>query len=339
VLVIAVGFAVGVWIRAVVAAWLRRSATGTATGVDDLVLDAVRGPVVLWGTLVGVHAATLLWDLSPGASRLVQRVVVALVIASVSWVGARLAAILVERKLVRSTGLFPSASLIRNAVQSSVLVVGALVLLQTIGISVTPIITALGVGGLAVALALQDTLANLFAGIRVLAAGKIRPGDFVELDSGQRGFVEDISWNQTTIRQLPNLLTVVPNARLAAAIVTNCSLPDPESAVLVPVGVSYASDLARVERVTVDVAREVMREVEGGVPGFEPFIRYNAFGDSSIAFTVILRGREFTSQYLVKHEFIKRLHARYAREGIEIPFPQRTLHFDQSAAAAAARGS
>jgi small-conductance mechanosensitive channel len=96
-------------------------------------------------------------------------------------------------------------------------------------------------------------------------------------------------------------------------------------AVLVEVGVAYSSDLARVERVTIEVGREVMREVEGGVPAFEPFIRYHTFGDSSIQFTVILRTREYTGQYLVKHEFIKRLHQRFRAEGIEIPFPMRTL--------------
>jgi small-conductance mechanosensitive channel len=91
--------------------------------------------------------------------------------------------------------------------------------------------------------------------------------------------------------------------------------------------VHYGSDLARVERVTMEVARDVMKNVTGGVPGFEPFIRYHTFGESSIDFTVILRGREFVDQFLVKHEFVKRLHARYAAEGIVIPFPIRTLDF------------
>ena len=89
---------------------------------------------------------------------------------------------------------------------------------------------------------------------------------------------------------------------------------------------SYDSDLAPVEAVTIAVGKEVMADAKGGVPEFEPFIRYNAFGDSSINFTVILRGREVVDQHLIRHEFIKRLHNRYRAEGIEIPFPQRTVH-------------
>jgi small-conductance mechanosensitive channel len=144
-----------------------------------------------------------------------------------------------------------------------------------------------------------------------------------------------VSWRYTTIRELPNNLTVVPNAKLASSILTNYYLPDLELAVLVPVGVSYASDLARVEAVTVEVGREVMREVAGGVPEFEPFIRYNEFGASSVNFTVILRGREVVDQHLIRHEFIKRLHRRYQAEGIEIPFPIRTLHIRQAPATGA----
>jgi small-conductance mechanosensitive channel len=96
-------------------------------------------------------------------------------------------------------------------------------------------------------------------------------------------------------------------------------------AVLVNVGVDYASDLAHVEQVTSAVARETLRAVPGSVDTFEPFIRFHTFGESSVDFTVILRAREFVDQYVVKHEFVKRLHERYRSEGITIPFPIRTI--------------
>jgi small-conductance mechanosensitive channel len=100
----------------------------------------------------------------------------------------------------------------------------------------------------------------------------------------------------------------------------------------VDLGVHYDSDLQRVEKVTIEVAREVMREVKGGVPGFEPFIRFHTFGDFSINFSVIMRGKEFTDQYLIKHEFVKRLHARYAAEKIVIPYPIRAINYAQEKA-------
>ena len=218
-----------------------------------------------------------------------------------------------------------------------VAVLGLLVILNGLGLSIAPMLTALGVGGLAVALALQEPLANFFAGLFITLAGQIRVGDYVKLESGQEGYVVDFSWRSTRLRMLANNLILVPNAKLAQAIVVNHSLPSPDLAVLVEVGVDYASDLARVERVVVEVGREVMREVTGGVPEFEPFIRYHTFGDSSINFTVILRGGQFVDQYLIKHEFIKRLHARFDREGIVIPFPIRTLAYRTEADGQAAR--
>ncbi|MDH5443584.1 MAG: mechanosensitive ion channel, partial [Hadesarchaea archaeon] len=102
-------------------------------------------------------------------------------------------------------------------------------------------------------------------------------------------------------------------------------LPEPQMACLVQVGVSYDSDLEKVERVTIDVGKKVLKKVTGGVPEFEPFIRYHTFSDFSINFTVILRVKEFVDKYLITHEFVKELHKRYRKEGITIPFPIRTI--------------
>ncbi|HEU5417687.1 MAG TPA: mechanosensitive ion channel domain-containing protein [Streptosporangiaceae bacterium] len=108
------------------------------------------------------------------------------------------------------------------------------------------------------------------------------------------GYVVDTSWRNTTVRQLPNNIVIVPNATLAFSVVTSYHQPEQETSVSVPVGASYDSDLDHVERVTCEVASEVMRDVEGAMPTHEPFIRYSAFADSSINFSVILRAAEVT---------------------------------------------
>ncbi len=137
--------------------------------------------------------------------------------------------------------------------------------------------------------------------------------------------MEHNGWRGVRIKQLPNVVIIIPNSKLAGSTIINYALPENEMSILVQVGVDYSSDLEKVEKTTIDVARDVMKTVEGGVKDFEPFIRYHTFADSSVNFTVILRAQEFVSQYLLKHEFIKRLHKRYHQEGITIPFPIRTL--------------
>lgn len=314
--------------RALARTAARRAAPGDG-GLRGLVMDALDNVVLLWLTLAGAHLALESLPLLPRVDRIVRAVSLAVAIASVTLVAARLAATLVRSYAVRIHGSEAPGSIFETITRLTVIAVGLLVVLQSLGVSVTPILTAMGVGGLAVALALQDTLSNLFAGVQILASRKVRTGDFVRLDTGEEGYVIDINWRNTAIRQLPNNVVIVPNARLASAILTNYQRPDPELAVLVQVGVAYSSDLARVEQVTIDVAREVMQEVPGGIPEFEPFIRYHTLGDYRIDFTVILRARHFVDQYMIRHEFVKRLLSGYRREGIQIPFPVQTVRWDE----------
>ena len=300
-------------------------------------LQELRRRLPWWGLLIGVWLSAGYWALTPEAHALLTRVVFVTGAASVTLAAAAVASRVVDTYGSVIAPALPVSSLTRNMAWALVAVIGLLVILNGLGLSIAPMLTALGVGGLAVALALQEPLANFFAGLFITLAGQIRVGDYIKLESGEEGYVVDFSWRSTRLRMLANNLILVPNAKLAQAIVVNHSLPTLDLAVLVEVGVDYASDLARVERVVVEVGRDVMREVTGGVPDFDPFIRYHTFGDSSIDFTVILRGGQFVDQYLIKHEFIKRLHARFDREGIVIPFPIRTLAYRTEADGQAAR--
>ncbi len=208
---------------------------------------------------------------------------------------------------------------------------GALIILDQLGISIAPLLAGLGIGGLAVALALQGTLTNVFAGLSVMTDGSIRVGDYVELDSGMIGMIETIGWRTTRIRLLSDNTVIVPNSRLADSVATNYNHPFEEMSVYVQVGVSYFSDLAHVERVTVEVGRQVLAETPGAVSDYEPSIWYTDFGDSNINFWVVLRSVNYLDSWLVKHNFVKALYARYEDEGIEISFPARNVFMREGA--------
>jgi small-conductance mechanosensitive channel len=320
-----VSWGVGVLVGVVVAARLPRWLPERYSALTALVTRTLRSRLRWWSVLIGAWLAAGYWPLTPPGSLLVGRAVFLIGAASVTFTVAAIAAQVVGLYgAVIAPGL-PVSSLTRNIAWGVVATLGVLVILNGLGLSITPMLTALGVGGLAVALALQEPLANFFAGVFLTLGGQIRLGDYVKLDSGHEGYVADFSWRSTRLRMLPNNLVVVPNAKLAQAIVTNHHLPSPDLAVLVEVGVDYSSDLVHVERIVTEVSKQVMAEVPGGVPQFDPFIRYHTFADSSVNFTVILRAAEFVDQYLIKHEFIKRLHARFTEEGIVIPFPIRSI--------------
>ncbi|KUK13147.1 MAG: hypothetical protein PWQ16_1112 [bacterium] len=296
-----------------------------------VILGSLKGWIIFWSVLIGVYIAILGLLIRATFLTLIKNVLLVLGIISATFVIARIVEGFINIYQERAKPVLPGITLFSTIAKILIFTLGVLIILQSLGIAISPIIAGLGIGGLAVALALQDTLSNFFAGLHIILTKQIRPGDYVKLDGGDEGYVVDITWRNTTIRELPNNLIIIPNSKLAQARVKNYYLPSKDMAVLVQVGVSYDSDLDKVERVTIDVAKEVMREVPGGVPDFEPFIRYHTFADFSINFTVILRAKEFVDQYLIKHEFVKRLHRRYREEGIVIPFPIRTVFLEKSA--------
>lgn len=309
--------------------WLGRHADRTRWSGDDVIVDALR-TVVPWAAFLGGAAsAGAALPLTRTVQNHVNQVLTVLFILVVTVTAARVIAGLVRTVTSSRSGVAGSATIFVNITRVLVLAIGFLVVLQTLGISIAPLLTALGVGGLAVALALQDTLANLFAGIHILASKTVQPGDYIQLSSGEEGYVEDINWRQTTVRALSNNLVVIPNGELARSNMTNYMRPEQQMTILVQVGVAYDSDLDHVERVTLDVIGEVMRDVAGAVPEHEPAIRFHTFGDSRIGFTVILGVGEFSDQFRIKHEFIKALHKRYREEGIRIPAPARTVALQQ----------
>lgn len=323
---------VGYIVRKILFSRLNRWAKKTTTNIDDIVISTTKGPFILLWLMLGIYLALGSSKLPEGIVHFADKILPVLGIATVTFVCANISSRLIKIYSGRIEAALPVTSLTQNIGRIVIFGIGILIILSSLGISITPILATLGVGGLAVALALQDTLSNLFSGFHIIMAKQIKVGDYIKLESGEEGYVVDINWRTTKIRMLPNNVVLVPNAKLAQAIITNYYLPDKEMAVLVNLGVHYNSDLKKVEKVTIEVAREIMKEIPGGVPEFEPFIRYHTFADFSINFTVILRVKEFVDQYLIKHEFIKRLHERYAKEGIVVPYPIRAINYEQEKA-------
>jgi small-conductance mechanosensitive channel len=322
----AAGLCIGFLIEKIILFKILEAAKRTKWKGDDVIIKSFKGIIISLSIIISCYFCIHQLAFAETLTRTADKIIFSMVVLTVSvLVGRMLVGIIKSKTTSSARGALASSSIISNVTRVLVFMLGILVILQTLGISVTPVLTALGVGGLAVALALQDTLSNLFSGIQVIASQQIRTGDYVKLDTGEEGYISDITWRNTTIRALSNDLIIVPNAKIASAIVRNYQLPDKEIAVLVEVGVSYNSDLERVEEVTIQTAKQILENTEGGVKNFEPFIRYHSFGESGIKFTTILRGEDFVSQYLIKHEFIKALHIQYRKNAIEIPFPTRSV--------------
>ncbi|MBS1703096.1 MAG: mechanosensitive ion channel [Armatimonadetes bacterium] len=213
----------------------------------------------------------------------------------------------------------------RKLLIAVVAIIGGLYILSIAGIDTSPIVAGGAVGGIVIGIALQDTLSNVFAGFFLNIDRPVKIGDFIRLDSGQEGFVEEVGWRYTKIRLYANNLVIIPNNKLSQSTITNFNLPSGPLSVYMTCGVSYDSDLEHVEEVAIRVARQVLETEPGGDTQWDPVVRFKEFGDSSINFTTVLRALDVDSQYRIQHQFVKQLHRAFNEEGIEIPFPIRTV--------------
>ena len=331
---------VAAFVRAILVPFARKLTARTDTKLDDIVVLSLRRPLVLAILLGGLYLALAqlnIWTAKQLSFITETAAVVAIVLLvySILRVFNSATGYLTEVATEKSSRRreITSQSLVgRKVVNIVVLVLGILMILSELDVEIGPVLAGLGLGGLAVALALQDTLANLFAGIYMMVDRPVTVGDFIKLESGEEGFVEEIGWRNTKVRMWANNIVIIPNSKLSQSVLTNYYLPRQEMSVYIKCGVAYDSDLEHVERVCIEVGKGVMERMPGTATDWTPVVRYKEFGDFSINFVVVLRVKDFGAQYALAHEYMKALHKRFDQEGIEIPFPIRTVIMRQGEA-------
>jgi small-conductance mechanosensitive channel len=319
------GFLIGLFLHKVIVPLISKLAAKTAIKSDDLIIKTIGKWVIPWFLALGLFMGLRRLELDNTFYYWLENGLMIFYIFSGTMILARVVSGLIKIKAAGSDTIIPSSSIISNIVIVIIYCIGLLIILQSQGISITPVLTALGVGGLAVALALQNTLSNLFAGLQIISSGNFNRGDFIKLATGEDGFIEDITWRSTTIRAASDHIIIVPNSKLADMTVSNYYLPQHEITFAVEVGVSYDSDLTQVEKVTIEVIKETLQDSADGVKDFEPEIRFFAFGESMIKLKAFLRVNNYSAQFEMRSEFIKRIHARYNKEGIHIPYPTHSV--------------
>lgn len=327
--IFALALAAGWLVRWLVLKALRAWTARSESRAGLILIDVLAGPALIWAVIVAAHLAVQSSALPTELANRVASILYVLGMASVTLMLMQLAGNLVRHYGDQVPGAQPVTTLSQNLAQIGVLILGIVEVLDHYNYSIKTILTALGIGGLAVALALQDTLSNLFAGFYVAVARQIRLGDYIKLNTGEEGYVRDIGWRCTTIRALSNNLIIVPNAKLAQAIVTNYNLPEQRMAASLQMGVSYRSDPDRVEKILLEVAVQGIADIAGLLAEPAPYVAFDpGFLESALGFTVNFTVNEFANQFSVRNELKKRIFRRFREEGIEIPFTTRTVRLE-----------
>ncbi|MEA3166214.1 MAG: hypothetical protein QOJ26_1083 [Thermoplasmata archaeon] len=318
-----VGVGLAVWTMARLGARLTARTKGTW---DDMV--AQRLPVPL-AVLAGIVAAAVGINLVAGDldARLVaesRRAVAVLFIVAGAWAVLHILRFSLERATRGRARLQPAARVSSRVLALALYALAFLTVLSQYGISVTPLLTGLGIAALAVALALQDTLANFFAGIWIQTGRSMQPGHFVRLESEKlEGFVEQVGWRVTSMRTLNGNTIVIPNSKLAQAVLTDFNLPAPDLAVGMDFRAGFETEPARVIALLVEEAKEVQRSHKGMVESVEPFAQLASIGDDALHYNLSFRATEFVQQFSAQNEIRLRVLLRFRKEGIRIPYPTR----------------
>jgi small-conductance mechanosensitive channel len=217
-----------------------------------------------------------------------------------------------------------------NILKFFIMFIGLVLILNQVGVKLTPILTALGIGSLAVGLALQDTLANFFAGINILSNKQIARDDYIKLNSGEEGTVVEINWRTILIKEMSNTTIIVPNSKVSSAIVTSYHFDKSEVTSSLTCGVAYRSNLDKVENIVILAAKEIIEKYDCTSKTYQPVVRFTDFGDSSINFILYFRVKTIYDRAFIKSEILKNVYKKLDEARIDIPFPQRVITINKN---------
>jgi len=306
---------------------LRRLARRTGIQFEDRVIAFFHRPlclsILLFGVLHALHLPPELpvpWNLVlPGITgTLIFLLWWGVILREINRLNdTNMAGFLEKRRIDRDVFL-----LLKNVSRVIILFAGFCWVLIIWNIDLTPLFASAGIAGIAIALAAKDTMANFFGGISLFADRAYKVGDFIILNSGERGEVMDMGIRSTRIQTRDDVLITIPNSILANSMIINESAPLPRFRIRIDVGVAYGSDLSRVEEILLRVARE--NETLAAIP--KPRVRIRGFADSSVNFQLLVWAENPREKGMQTHNLLKAVYEAFNREGITIPFPQRDVH-------------
>jgi len=323
------GSVVGWILRKWLFPFLNRLAGKTKQQTDNLILQSFKKWIIVLIVALGAYIGIKRLPLSVKYQDWIDKSFIIFYIFCATIMLSEIVSGMIRVKNQETGSALPSSSIISKIARAIIYGLGLVLILQSVGISVAPILTAMGVGGLAVALALQDTLSNLFAGLQIIASGKINQNDFIRLDNGQEGFVEDISWRITTIKNASGQVIIVPNAKLSNMISTNYLLERKDFAFSVDISIDRSNDIKKVESVTKEVVHQTIAQIKGGIMPEEPAVRFVRFGENSIELKVSMQVREYHQQGEATHQFIMNIQERFAKEDIHFAISFKSLLAEQ----------
>ena len=311
--------------------WLKRLAARTQTTLDDLLLDLLNGPVKIVAFVIFLHIGLGIFQWPPAVQNVLSKLMVVIVAASLTYMLIKLIDLLLGVWVRKATGardeqfhkqLLP---IISRTLKVFVIIVSFLVTAPHLGLNITGLIASLSIGGLALGLAAQDTLANVFGAVAVLTDKPFHVGDRIQLDAVD-GVVETIGFRSTRVRNMDGHLVTIPNKTVGNATITNVTRR-PNIRTIINLGITYDSDDQKIAR-----AVALLQEVYRKHPNTQDvWISFNKFGDFALNLQVIhwWNNTDYRAYLAGMQELNLAIKQRFDAEGIGFAFPTQTLYVKQ----------
>ena len=309
---------------------LTRLTQKTTSTIDDQALEMLHKPIRYSVLLVGLSVALTLVEVPAPFDYLAFGIIKTLVVVIWLLLGTRLIFLILDWMTVHPERFHivqPDTKPLFELVAKLLIFGGACYfLLISWGVNVTAWLASAGIMGIAVGFAAKDTLANLFAGVFILADAPYKIGDFIVLDGGERGQVSKIGIRSTRILTRDDVEITIPNANIAnSKIINESGGPYVKYRNRVSIGVAYGSDIDQVREVLLEVAAAAVEE--GHLARHpEPRVRFREFGDSALLFELLYWIEDPGSRGLIQDYINTSIYKTLAKAKIEIPFPKRDLY-------------
>jgi len=300
----------------------------TKTDVDDLIIEKSSKPITALAFFIGLRFALVEVPIPENFLNILLNIIMSLIILTISWWAYGITDLLIFygwKKIAKKTKTDVDDSLVNlvhGLLKAIWIVFTLLYILNLWGIEIGPFLAGLGIGGLAVAFAMQESLANIFGGVSIILDKTVKVGDLVYLDDGTKGKVLHIGLRSTRIKTFDNEIVIIPNGKFANSKIQNVSLPEPKARVVIPFGVAYGSNIEKVKKIVLNEIKKIKNVVDEPAPS----VMFLEMADSSLNFKAYFYVDSFENRFASIDEANTKIYNALNKAKIEIPFPQIDVH-------------
>jgi len=309
--------------------YIKKIALKTKTKVDDIILEKSEKPIFYILLLIGIKLAIKPLSIT---NPTIQNGFDTLVIIVIAYIISSFVNTVIDiwgRKIAdatKSTLDDEILPLFHSFSKVFIWVIALIIIFDTWGVEIGPLLASLGIAGIAIAFALQTSLGNLFGSVSLILDKTFKVGDVIQLESGEIGQIVGVGLRSTKLKTFDNELLIIPNGQLSNSKIKNLAKPNNILRIVLPIGVAYGSDIDKVKETLLNTLKNIDGIVHSGDEKFKPLVRFIKMNDFSLDFELIFYIEDYKERFNIGDKILSKAYKELNKQKIEIPFPTRTVY-------------